>query len=152
MKGGSEPMPESPIDPIALRSRSIDVFLTRAALREAVAVEVWDWFDDVGAAMRGLDGKMAAIRLNLGPEADHRDAPWSIGGLWVVRGTRRNRQLVRELQDLFAAKFRGSPRGWLSALTGPDAAMPAEPGFPWTDVGGTRLMEMRLGRVGPHTS
>ncbi len=148
MKGGWEPMPESPIDPNVIRSRSIDVFLTRRHRREAAAVEIWDWFNDVGAAMRGLNDKVAAVRRSLGPEGDDRDALWSISGLWVVRGTQRNRQLVRELGNLFAAKFSGSARAWLGALGDSAAAMPTGSGFLWTDVAGTRLMEVRLGRNG----
>jgi hypothetical protein len=106
-------------------------------------VEIWDWFADVGDAMRGLDGKTAAVTRML---EDRRAGPWRVGGLWVVRGTRRNRMLVREVQDLFAAKFGGSPRAWLSALGRADTPMPALPGLVWTDVGGTRLIEVRLGR------
>lgn len=143
VKGGWRPMPEHPIDADALRSRSIDVFLTRAPGSEAVVVEIWDWFADVGDAMRGLDGKTAAVTRML---EDRRAGPWRVGGLWVVRGTRRNRMLVREVQDLFAAKFGGSPRAWLSALGRADTPMPALPGLVWTDVGGTRLIEVRLGR------
>jgi transcriptional regulator with XRE-family HTH domain len=117
-RGGWRPMPEHPVDADAFRSRSIDVFLTRVGRCEAVVVEIWDWFNDVGAAMRGLDDKIAAVRRSLGPEGDDPDAPWSISGLWVVRGTQRNRQLVRELGNLFAAKFPGSARAWLGAPLG----------------------------------
>ena len=35
----------------------IDVALVRRSSLEAVVVEVWDWFDDVGAGLRGLDAK-----------------------------------------------------------------------------------------------
>jgi hypothetical protein len=147
--GGCQPMPESPIDPSAIRSRSIDIYLTRTSRREAAVVEIWDWFTDVGAAMRGLDGKIAAVQRSLALDEGGRDAPRSIGGLWVVRGTRPNRQLVRELGDLFATKFRGNSRAGLACLASSAAAMPALPGFLWTDVGGNRLMEARLGRGGP---
>jgi transcriptional regulator with XRE-family HTH domain len=137
LRGGWRPEPERPLDRDALRSRSIDVFLTRIARHEAAVVEIWDWFADVGAAMRALDGKIARVQRDIRPE------PWAVGGLWVVRGTHRNRQLVRELGDLFAARFRGSPRAWRAALGDPAAAMPAGSGFLWTDVRGTRLMEIR---------
>jgi transcriptional regulator with XRE-family HTH domain len=149
VKGGWRPMPEHLIDADALRSRSIDVFLTRALQSEAVVVEIWDWFSDVGDAMRGLDGKMAAVTRML---VERRDGPWRVGGLWVVRGTKRNRMLVGEVQDLFAAKFGGSPRSWLAALGRAATPMPALPGLVWTDVSVTRLTEVRLGRVGPGTS
>jgi len=148
MRGGWEPTPESPIDPNALRSRSIDVFLARRYRREAAAVEIWDWFNDVGAAMRGLDDKVAAVRRGLGPDADGDNEAWRVRGLWVVRGTRRNRELVRELHDLVASKFAGSAIAWLAALEDPAAAMPASTGLLWTDVKGTRLIAGRLGRDG----
>jgi hypothetical protein len=143
IKGGWQPMPESPIDPSAVRSRSIDVFLTRADRHEAAAVEIWDWFNDVGAAMRGLDNKIAAIRRTLAPDADGDIGAWRVGGLWVVRGTHRNRGLVRELRDVFESKFSGSAAGWLAALEDPATAMPSSSGLLWTDVKGTRLIAGR---------
>jgi transcriptional regulator with XRE-family HTH domain len=143
VKGGWRPMPEHPIDADALRSRSIDVFLTRAPQSEAVVVEIWDWFADVGEAMRGLDGKTAAARRML---EDRRDGAWRVGGLWVVRGTRRNRELVGELRELFASKFPGSPAAWLAALEDPTTPMPSPSGFLWTDVRGARLIAARWSR------
>jgi hypothetical protein len=138
--GGWLPMPEAPVDPNALRSRSIDVLLARASRGEIAVVEVWDWFDDVGGAMRSLDGKVdAALR---GVAAGNRRA----GGLWVVRATRRNRALVAELHAVFSAKFTGSASDWLRALREPDRPMPAEHGFVWADVSGSRLFAARLAR------
>jgi transcriptional regulator with XRE-family HTH domain len=63
--GGWVALPELAVDHDGARSRSIDVALVRAASREAVVVEIWNWFDDVGAAMRGLDGKVGAVRARL---------------------------------------------------------------------------------------
>jgi hypothetical protein len=142
-RGGWRPIPESPVDTNAIRSRSIDVFLTRAHLHEAAVVEIWDWFNDVGAAMRGLDDKISAIRRGLGNEDPVSE--WPVGGLWVVRGTRRNHDLTRELRDVFASKFAASATGWLAALEDPAIAMPASSGFLWTDVKGTRLIAGRRG-------
>ena len=142
-KGGWQPMPELPIDAKAIRSRSVDVFLRRDDRHEAVVVEVWDWFADVGEAMRGLDGKTAAAKRML---EDRRDGAWRVGGLWVVRGTRRNRQLVGELRELFASKFPGFPAAWLAALNDPASPMPSPSGFLWTDVRDTRLITARWSR------
>ena len=136
-------MPEHPVDALALRSRSIDVFLTRAHSHEAVVVEIWDWFNDVGAAMRGLDDKVSAIRRALGTQSHDSLEAWGAGGIWLVRGTRRNRELVREFQDLFESKFAGSSIAWLAALEDPAAAMPTSAGLLWTDVKGTRLIAGR---------
>jgi len=143
VRGGWHPMPEHPLDGDSLRSRSIDIFLTRADRREAMVVEIWDWFADVGDAMRGLDDEIAAIRRTLAPGADGDIEAWRVGGLWVVRGTHRNRGLVRELRDVFESKFSGSAAGWLAALEDPATTMPSSSGFLWTDVKGTRLIAGR---------
>lgn len=129
-RGGWSAHPEFAIDTDVGRSRSIDVALLRAASREAVVVEIWDWFDDVGASLRGLDGKKAALR----PRLDVTDGPWRVGGLYVIRDTRRNRSLVVELGSMFAARFPGSSSAWLRALTDDDvgAPMPALDAYVWS--------------------
>lgn len=138
--GGWLPMPEAPVDPLAFRSRSVDVLLARSSRGEIAVVEVWDWFDDVGAAMRSLDGKVDAAGRG-GAAAGRRAA-----GLWVIRATRRNRALVAELNAVFSAKFPCAGSDWLRALREPDRPMPAGNGFVWADVSGSRLFAARLGR------
>jgi transcriptional regulator with XRE-family HTH domain len=142
--GGWSALPEFAIDPAAPRSRSIDVALVRRATREAVVVEVWDWFDDVGAGLRGLDAKSGALATRLRSQQNGRDA-WRVRGLYVVRGTRRNRRLVDELRPLFAARFPGSALAWLGALTDTGRTMPAADGLLWSDRNGA-LTASRLGR------
>lgn len=137
--GGWRPTPEAPVDPMARRSRSVDVLLQRGRGTEIAVVEVWDTFDDVGDAMRSLDGKVATARRLASSLAARAQ------GLRVVRGTRRNHALITELSGLFAAKFPARAGDWLRALTDPQVAMPAEPGLLWTDVRGTRLVASRLG-------
>jgi transcriptional regulator with XRE-family HTH domain len=144
--GGWRALPEESVDDDWTRSRSVDVALLRAVRREAAVVEVIDVFDDVGAAKRNLDGKLAALDRRLTHARDLTMATWRVQGLLVVRGTRRNRALVREFGALFAASFPDGSLAWLRALTDPAAPMPNEAGFVWTDVVGTRLMEARLGR------
>jgi transcriptional regulator with XRE-family HTH domain len=142
--GGWEGSPEVAVDRTMVRSPSVDVLLSRPRRREVTVVEIWDYFDDVGAAMRSIDAKIAAVARGL---ATTRVAErWHVGGLWVVRGTRRNRALVAEFGAVFAAKFPGSSRAWLDALQDRDRPMPARTGFLWTDVVGTRLLEARLSR------
>ncbi len=175
MAGGWRAAPEFPIDPTLTRSRTVDVYLERPARREAAVVEIWDFFDDVGAANRGLDGKIATVARRLAmteaaiggppraidgppraidgpPRAiDGRPAaidllPWRVGGLFVVRGTRRNRALVREFAAVFRARFPGSSNAWMAALRDPTAPLPSADALLWTDVAGTRLMPARLRR------
>ena len=145
--GGWAARIEEPIDRDRPRSRSVDVVLTRVVRGETVVVEVWDWFDDVGAALRSLDGKVAEVDRRA--KALHPASRAS--ALWVVRGTRRNRSLVHEFAPVFGARFAGDSRTWLAALSDPAAPMPAEPGLLWTDREVRRLVSSRLAirRDGP---
>ena len=88
--GGWTAIPEATLDE-GRWSRSIDVLLSRAARREAAVVEIWDLLLDGGEAMRGLAAKVQALRAQLDPA-------WRVQGLLLVRGTHRNRALVRELR------------------------------------------------------
>jgi transcriptional regulator with XRE-family HTH domain len=142
-RGGWTAQPELAIDEGVLRSRAIDIVLTRAHRREAVAVEVWDLLTDVGAAMRSLDGKVATLGRRLA------NPPWAVRGFWVVRGTHRNRNLVAEFRPVFAARFPASSAKWLMALADPTTAMPGQDGLCWTDVSGTRLFAWHRSRDGP---
>ena len=136
--GGWSALPELAVDPGSIRSRSIDVVLMREATSEAVVVEVWDWFDDVGASLRGLDAKVTALGPRLAAE-------WRIEGLFIVRDTRRNRTLVAELRPLFAARFSGSAVDWLRALGSPTTRLPDGHGFVWSDAK-NHFIASRLGR------
>jgi transcriptional regulator with XRE-family HTH domain len=143
-KGGWRALPEFAIDEGKSRSRSIDVALIRPETREAVVAEIWDWFDDVGSGLRSLDGKVAGLSSRLARAGGLTGAPWRVGALYIVRDTRRNRRLIAELGGLFAARFRGSSHGWLSALTNPDRAVPLEAGLLWSDQAGLALRPSRL--------
>jgi transcriptional regulator with XRE-family HTH domain len=137
--GGWRALPELRLDQDARWSRSIDVALVRRATGEAVVAEIWNWFDDVGAALRGLDGKVAALRDQLDPGVE-----WTVRGLFIVRDTRRNRKLTTELASMFAARFTGSPTQWLRALTDPGQPLPQGDGLLWSDSAGTSLKASRL--------
>lgn len=145
-RGGWQAMPEVPIDVGTRRSRSIDVGLLREASHEAVAVEIWDWFDDVGGAFRSHQDKVRTFESILNGGAGLGGVTrreWRVGGLWVVRGTARNRRLVAEFGALFRSRFPGSSAAWLGALEATGSAMPTEPGLLWTDVSGGRLLAAR---------
>lgn len=136
VRGGWSALPEAPIDPAAPRSRSIDVLLRRD--EELLVVEVWDLLDDVGAAVRGLGDKVAAVR---------RAHPGAVvAGVFVLRRTRRNRQLVGSFGGLFRSRFAGSGSRVIGSLMRPDRPLPRPPAdaLLWTDVGGTRLIASRL--------
>jgi transcriptional regulator with XRE-family HTH domain len=137
--GGWRALPELRLDQDARWSRSIDVALVRRATAEAVVVEIWNWFEDVGGALRGLDGKVAALRDHLDPSVE-----WTVRGLFIVRDTRRNRQLVTELGPIFAARFPGNAGAWLRALTDPAERLPDGDGLLWSNRTGSALKASRL--------
>jgi transcriptional regulator with XRE-family HTH domain len=138
VRGGWTGMPEAALSGDGPRPRSIDVLLERRARREVAVVEIWDLLLDGGAAMRGLEAKVLATRARQGEG-------WHVEGLIVVRGTRRNRALVRDLGQLFAARYPASSAAWLEALADPQVPLPQAGGFAWTDVAGSRLLAARIG-------
>ena len=130
-----------PADP----SRSADVGLLDDRRRRLLVIEAWNTFGDIGSSARSSDRKLAeADRLAV---ARWGTASYLIGGCWVVRATRRNRALVARYPELFAARFPGSSRRWVRALTVGDAP-PGAPGLVWCDLAATRLLEWRPGRAG----
>jgi transcriptional regulator with XRE-family HTH domain len=135
--GGWTAEPEAALAGDGPRPRSIDVLLTRVARREAAVVEIWDLLADGGEAMRGLEAKVVATRRRLGPG-------WRVQGLLVLRATRRNRDLVRDLAPLFAARYPASSVGWLRSLADPRSPMPDAAGIAWSNVAGDRLVAARL--------
>lgn len=131
--GGWRAMPELAIDPRSVRSRSVDVLLRRGD--EIAVVEVWDLLDDVGGALRGLDAKVATVALA------HPDA--TVRGVFVLRRTTRNRQLLREFAALFATKLPGDGGILLRALGDRNRRLPPSDCLLWTDVAGLRLVAPR---------
>jgi len=150
--GGWHALPELAIDSKVPRSRSIDVALLRPERREAVACEIWNWFEDVGDALRSHDRKVRALaeRLEHGVLAPAGLSPllvagtWRTAGLFVVHETRRNRRLVGDLHALFLARFPGSARSWLTALRDPATPMPGADGLLWSRADAS-LAASRLG-------
>lgn len=151
--GGWKALPEAALDRDARTSRAADVLLERAG--EYAITEVWDWFDDVGAALRDWDRRLDALdryataRLGLAAgnatrsgAGDEPVALPNVGGCWVVRATRRNRLLVSEHRHLFMARFTGSGHAWLAALT-TSLPMPQGSALLWVAVDGRRLFPAR---------
>jgi transcriptional regulator with XRE-family HTH domain len=119
--------------------RSVDVVLASPSKRTMLLVECWNTFGDLGAATRSTTRKLAEAE-------DLAAARWgadgTIGSVWVIRATARNRALVARYPEVFASRFPGSSRAWLEALTN-GAQPPPRPGLVWADVGATRLFEWR---------
>ena len=145
--GRWQALPEEPIDRDAGSSRSADVLLRRTGnhrTTEYALVEVWDWFDDVGAALRAWPRRLDAVeRLSIKRMVGEQTVP-QVGGCWVLRSTQRNRQLLSDHGHIFRARFRGSGRAWLAALTDDTHLMPTSPALLWVSVAGTRIFPARL--------
>ena len=141
--GGWQPQPEFALDRGAVRARSIDVVLLRPHAREAILCEIWDWFDDVGASLRSLDGKREALIERLARESGGGE-PWAVRCLFVVRGTRRNERLISELRPIFAARFPASSGRWLQAISADGIRMPTGDGLLWS----TSTYELKASRLG----
>jgi transcriptional regulator with XRE-family HTH domain len=119
--------------------RSSDAALADNPRRLLIGVECWNDIGDVGASSRSSTRKQAELEAlavaRWGPDGRARH-------VWVIRATARNRDLVARYPEVFAARFPGSSRGWVDALTS-GAEPPVEPGLVWCDVGATRLYEWR---------
>ena len=109
-----------------------DVGLRRS--ERLALVEIWTWLADVGDAFRSWDRKLRRAA----------DTGFDASGCWVLRATRRNRQLVADHATIFAARFPGKGAAWLAALSTRDEPMPAAPALLWVSVRGDRLFAARI--------
>jgi len=135
--GGTFELPLPGTDP----SRFVDVFLRSDTARRLVVAECHNMVGNVGAELRSFERKLALARdlaVVLGEDGE----PYAVHGVWVVRATRRNRELVARYPTLLAARFPGSSGAWVRALkTG--SPPPLEPGLVWCDRDATRIYEWR---------
>jgi transcriptional regulator with XRE-family HTH domain len=125
--------------------RSTDVGLRDNRRRLLVLFECWNSFNDIGAAARSTNRKIAEAEdfgVAIGGEE-----PYRVASCWVVRATKRNRGLVARYPEVFAARFPGSSAGWARYLNGLAAEPPLGPGLVWCDVAATRVFAWR--RRGP---
>jgi len=132
-------LPTKPSDP----SYSTDVGLRDDAQRRLVQVECWNRFGNINASIRSSDrkrsdGEAMAIAIGNGQT-------YSVHQVWVVRATRRNRELLARYPEIFATRFTGSSRAWVAALVR-GSPPPAAPGLVWANVGATRILEWRPAR------
>ena len=112
---------EAASDPDAPR-QSTDLELT-AADGQVVLVEVWNRLDDLGAAVRSSDRKLADVGSRRGRNP-------SVRSCWLLVDTAANRELVRRHPMILRARFSGSSVGLVRALSTGSAAptAPASPG------------------------
>ncbi len=120
--------------------RSTDVGLIDDAARLLLLIECVNTFGTINASIRSSDRKRAdaeALAVAIG----HGD-PYAVWTCWVVRATRRNRQLLATYPELFATRFPGSSRGWVEALTKGNSP-PDQAGLVWCDINATHVFEWR---------
>lgn len=132
-------LPIRPVDPW----RSIDVCLRDRAGARYLVLEALNLVGDVGAGVRSFHRKLASAGE---VAAGHGHPGATIYGAWVVRATKRNRELVARYPAVFAATFSGSSSGWIQALT-TGAEPPPEPGLVWSDLAATRVYAWRRPRM-----
>ncbi|HUP82784.1 MAG TPA: helix-turn-helix transcriptional regulator [Candidatus Limnocylindria bacterium] len=130
-------VPTRPAEP----SLSVDVCLRDDRKRLLIIQECWNTFGNINAAVRSTRRKVAeAEQLAMANEGER---AYRVAAVWVVRDTRRNREILTRYPEVFAAAFPGSSREWLKALTSRDAEPPKEMGLVWCDLRATRLFAWR---------
>ena len=144
-------LPSRPANP----TNSTDVGLRDDRGRRLILVECWNTIGDLGAAVRSTNRKrveaedLAAVLGGARPrdpngDLDEPGEAYAVATVWVVRATRRNRDLVARYPELFASRFTGSSRAWVQALT-TGTRPPPDLGLVWCDVRATRLYAWRRG-------
>ena len=129
-------LPTKPADP----SRSTDVGLVDDTHHQLLQIECVNTFGNIGAVARSSDRKKAdaeALAISIGY-----GNPYSVHQCWVVRATRRNRELVAQYSESFTSRFTGSSRAWVETLT-KGAPAPRDPGLVWCDVTCKRVFAWR---------
>lgn len=129
-------LPTRSTDPM----RPTDVGLVDHKRRRLVRVECVNSFGNIGDAVRSSDRKQReaeGLAISLG-----HGEPYSVHVCWVIRSTRRNREILARYPEIFASRFTGSSRAWVRALVNA-IEPPNEPGLIWCDTAATRLFEWR---------
>jgi hypothetical protein len=124
-------------------ARSIDIGIRDDRHRVLIAVEIWNRLDDVGAAMRAHDRKVAeaaALAVAVG-DGD----PYRVAIFWILRDTAANRQLVERYPAILGSRFPGSSLGWARALAA-GGEVPTDPGMLWASADARRLVPLRRHR------
>jgi transcriptional regulator with XRE-family HTH domain len=119
---------EVPDDPRA-PSGSSDLVLERPG--ERALVEIWNRIDDLGAAARSSDRKLA------------RAAPGT-ASLWLFTDTAANHEIVRRYPAIVRARFPGSSAGWVRTVTERGHPLPGEAGLAWIDLRSGRVRPCRV--------
>lgn len=135
-------LPTRPLDPAC----SIDAALRDDVARALMIVEIWNRFDDLGAAARATSRKvseaeaLAVLVAGDGP-------PYRVATCWLLVDTAANRRLVARYPEILESRFPGSSLGWVRCLT-EGLPPPMEPGIAWIDTHAGRIVPLRHRRSG----
>jgi transcriptional regulator with XRE-family HTH domain len=120
-----------------------DIAIRDEASRTLKVAEIGNRIDDLGAAIRATDRKVAAID-GLGVVLGGEDRPYRVVLGWVLTDTAANRAIVRRYPAVLRARFPGSSVAWAAALTG-TGPPPDRPAIAWFERSTGRVRPMRLG-------
>lgn len=131
-------LPTRPSNP----ALSVDVGLRNDERRFLIIEECWNSFGSINASVRSTRRKIAeAEQLAVAAGGDR--GPYRVAAVWIVRDTRRNREILARYPEVFASTFTGSSSQWVASLTRPGVSPPAEMGLVWCDVRATRVFAWR---------
>ncbi|MDP8904028.1 MAG: helix-turn-helix domain-containing protein [Chloroflexota bacterium] len=131
-------LPTRPSDP----TRSVDVCWRDDSRRALILIECWNSFGSINESVRSTRRKIAeAEQLAVAVGGDR--PRYRIAACWVVRDTRRNRELLARYPEVFTNAFPSSSRAWVNALTVADSPIPDSMGLVWSDARSTRLFAWR---------
>jgi hypothetical protein len=139
---------EEPSD--AARSRYATDVLLRRGDDTVILVEIWNRLDDLGAALRSTDRKLADARAT---SATDRTTSATARSLWILVDTAANREIVRRYPTLLRSRFAGASSAWVRTIS-TGGQPPSIPGLIWADSrGGTLrpLRPLRMSSGGRHT-
>jgi HTH-type transcriptional regulator/antitoxin HipB len=136
-------LPTRPTDP----ALSVDVCLRDDRRRILVLEECWNTFGSINASARSTRRKIAEAE-QLAATIGGPGPAYRVAACWIVRDTRRNRELLARYPEIFASTFTGSSAAWVRALTTDEVEPPADLGLVWTDVRATRLIAWRRQPIG----
>ena len=127
-----------PADP----ALSVDVGLRDDVCRVLMLNACWNSFGNIDGSVRSTRRKIAeAEQLAVAIGGDQ--GPYRVAACWIVRDTRRNREIISRYPEVFASTFTGSSRRWVAAVTRPGIEPPDEPGLVWCDLSASRLFAWR---------
>lgn len=123
-------------------SLSIDVCVRDDDQRLLIVQECWNTFGNINASVRSTQRKVSeAQELAVAIGGDR--GAYVVVACWIVRETRRNREILARYPEVFTSAFSGSSRAWVKALTQPGARPPADMGLVWCDLRARRIFAWR---------